>query len=298
MRTGSFDGPGEPDTVVYEGFRSSVQINAPGGWQFARAQISIKGMAKDVMDRLTIINYTNFELQRNEVLVEATGPDGEYNTLFSGTIGNAYVDYMGAPEVSLMIDAYQELFSATEASAPTSWPGPNSVSVIAKSLAESFGYELVNNGVDSTITDQVLVGSSVNQLRDLCRNANCQLWLDSRSRTANISPQGTPMNFDEVEINQGAGMVGWPTPNHLGVDLTCLFNPAIRHGGPIRLTTTVSVSSQSLAVADQRAGQQVVNLSGKWYVAGMSIMLDCETPGGAWFMYLTCYPISSYVRTR
>ena len=118
MRTGSFDGPGEPDTVVYEGFRSSVQINAPGGWQFATARISIKGLSQDVMNRLTIINYVNTELQRNEVLVEATGPDGKYNTLFLGTIGSAYADYMGAPDVSFMIEAYQALQSSVDANPP------------------------------------------------------------------------------------------------------------------------------------------------------------------------------------
>lgn len=298
MRTGSFSGEGEPDTVVYEAFRSSVQIKAPGGWQYATAQVSIKGLSQDVMSRLTIINYTNMELQRNEITIEATDNDGAYSILFVGTIANAYVDYMGAPEVALNIEAYQSIFSGTEASPPTSWPGPNKVGEIASSLAAKFGYKLDNNGVDTTITDQVLTGSSLNQLRDLCKYARCQLWLDERSMTATIAPLGSPTKAEEVEISPESGLVGWPTPTHQGVEIICLYNPEIRHGGAIHLKTSVSVSSSQVTPSGQQPPGQVVSLSGKWYVAGMSLVLDCETPGGAWFMYLTCYPISSNIKTR
>jgi hypothetical protein len=298
MRTGSFAGPGEPDTVIYEGFRSSVQINAPGGWQNATARVSIKGMARNVMERLTIINYTNMENQRNEITIGATGADGEYNVLFVGTIGNAFVDYNGAPDVSFVIEAYQCLFDATQPSPPTSWPGPNKVADMAANIAGKFGYRLINNGVDTTITDQVLVGSYYNQLRDLCHNARCALWVDSRSFTASIAPINTPLEGPEVEVSAETGLIGWPTPNHLGVSFMCLYNPAIYHGGVVKLTTSVSVSSMHASPEKSNQSGDSVSLSGKWFVAGMEIILDCETPGGAWFMNLTCYGIRQAVRTR
>jgi len=226
MRTGSFDGPGEPDTVVYEGFRSSVQINAPGGWQFATARISIKGLAQDVMNRLTIINYVNYELQRNEVLVEATGPDGKYNTLFLGTIGSAYADYMGAPDVSFMIEAYQALQPSVDANPPTSWPGPQKVAAIAGELCKKIDMTLENNGVDVTVSDAYLSGSYFNQLRSLCETARCQVWIDSAEGVVAISPQGRPRNIEPVLMNGDLGLIGWPTPTHLGVDFMCLHTEA------------------------------------------------------------------------
>lgn len=294
MRTGSFSGEGEPDTVVYEGFRSSVQIQAPGGWQYSTAKASIKGMALDVMQRLTIINYTNTELQRNEITIEATGLDGEYSVLFVGTINNAYVDYMGAPDVAFNIEAIQLLFDANIADKPTSWPGVNKVSEIATFLAGKFGYRLENNGVISTVTDQILTGSYHNQLVHLCEKiARCQHWIDARSGTVSIAPMGSPLDLPEVSISPETGLVGWPTPNHLGVDVVCLYNPEIRHGAPIKLTTSVAVSGQSTAIPEGQTqtqqGQQI-SLSGKWYVNGIATILDCETPGGAWFQYLTCFP--------
>lgn len=280
MRTGSFAGPGEPDTVVYEGFRSSVQINAPGGWQFATARISIKGLAQDVMNRLTIINNFNYELQRNEVLVEATGPDGKYNTLFLGTIGSAYADYMGAPDVSFMVEAYNAMQSATDANPPTSWPGPQKVSAIAGELCKRIGLKLEDNGVDATVSDAYLSGSYFNQLRSLCEMARCQVWIDSAEGVVAISPQGRPRNIEPVLMNGDLGLIGWPTPTHLGVDFMCLYDPGVYFGRQVKLETSVTPCA------------------GNWYVRGLSINLDCETPGGAWFMYVNANAISQFVRTR
>lgn len=293
MRTGSFSGEGEPDTVVYDGFRSSVQIQAPGGWQYSTATASIKGMALDVMQRLTIINFTNMELQRNEITIEATGLDGEYSVLFIGTIANAYIDYMGAPDVAFNIEAYQLLIDSTTTAKPTSWPGANKVSEIATSLAGKFGYRLENHGVESTVTDQVLTGSYYGQLKSLCEIARCEFWPDARAGAVYISPLGSPLNVPEVAISPDTGLIGWPTPNHLGVDVTCLYNPEIRHGAPIKLTTSAAVSGQSTAIPEgqtQNSQGQQISLTGKWYVIGISTLLDCETPGGAWFQYLTCSP--------
>ena len=280
MRTGSFAGPGEPDTVVYEGFRSSVQINAPGGWQFATARISIKGLAQDVMNRLTIINNFNYELQRNEVLIEATGPDGKYNTLFLGTIGSAYADYMGAPDVSFMIEAYQSLQSSVDANPPTSWPGPQKVSAIAGELCKKIGLPLENNGVDATVSDAYLSGSYLNQLRTLCDMARCQLWVEPSEGLIAIAPIGTPRSQDPVVMNSELGLVGWPTPTHLGVDFMCLYDPGIYRGRQIKLETSVTPCA------------------GDWYVRSVAVNLDCETPGGAWFMYVNANAISQFVRTR
>lgn len=280
MRTGSFSGPGEPDTVVYDGFRSSVQIKAPGGAQFATARISIKGLAQDVMNRLTIINYVNTELQRNEVLIEATGPDGEYNTLFLGTIGSAYTDYAGAPDVSFIVEAYQSLQSATDASPPTSWPGAQSVSAIASELCKKIGLTLENNGVTATVSDVYLSGSYLNQMRALCDMARCQMWVEEAEGVIAIAPAGTPRNQDAVVMNGERGLIGWPTPTHLGVDFMCLYDPGIYRGRKIKLETSVTPCA------------------GEWYVRSVAVELDCETPGGAWFMMVNTNAISQFVKVR
>lgn len=280
MRTGSFAGPDKPDTVVYEGFRSSVEINAPGGWQFATARISIKGLAQDAMNRLTIINNLNYELQRNEILIEATDTNGQYNTLFLGVIGSAYTDYMGAPDASFMIEAYQGLQSATDASQPTSWPGPQKVSTIAGELCKRIDLKLEDNGVDSTVSDAYLSGSYYNQLRALCNMARCQVWIDQAQGVLAISPQGKPRDIEPVLMNGESGLIGWPTPTHLGVDFMCLYNPGVYFGRQVKLETSVTPCA------------------GDWYVRGMAINLDCETPGGAWFMYVNTNATSQFVETR
>jgi hypothetical protein len=280
MRTGSFSKSGDPDTVVYDGFRSSVQINAPGGSQYATARMSIKGLSQDVMNRLTLINYVNIELQRNEVLVEATGPDGEFNTLFRGTIGSAMADYNGAPDVAFVVEAYQSLFEATSTTAPTSWPGAQSVAAIATALAKGIGYPLENNGVTSSVTDAYLSGSPVDQIRRLCDMARCQMWIEAAEGVIAIAPLGQPRKTDALTISASTGMVGWPTPTHLGVDFVCLYDPAIYRGRELNIDTTVTPCA------------------GKFFVRSVTISLDCETPGGAWFMYVNANAISQFVRTR
>jgi hypothetical protein len=52
-----------------------------------------------------------------------------------------------------------------------------------------------------------------------------------------------------------------------GVDARCLYSPAIRFGGVIRIADSI-----------------MATCNGDWRVFGVTLNLESEVPGGNWFM--------------
>lgn len=280
LAAGSFQAEGEPDTVTLEGYRCNVEIDAPGGYEFATCRLAIFGLDRTVMDRLTVINYQNLDFLRNSLTIEATDTQGNYTTIFLGEIYIAQPDYMGAPDVPFVAEARSGLIGSLAPSAATSYPGPQKVSVIMEGLAKEVGLTLENNGVEATVTDQYLAGTAVQKIQKLADAARIQFWYLPDEGVLAIAPIGTARSGDAVKVNFNTGLVGWPTKTHVGVSFTTLFNPALFHGAKI------------LIDSDVRA------CNGEWYIVSMSHRLDSELPGGAWFTHCVATPMGVTIRSR
>jgi hypothetical protein len=66
-------------------------------------------------------------------------------------------------------------------------------------------------------------------------------------------------------------MVGYPSYVVQGIMVKALFNPAIRFGGKINVTSTQKPAC------------------GIWAVYSLEYDLDANTPGGAWFTLMGAY---------
>jgi hypothetical protein len=44
LATGTFTEEGNPDTLEFEGFRASAEIDAPGGYEFATLRLRLYGL--------------------------------------------------------------------------------------------------------------------------------------------------------------------------------------------------------------------------------------------------------------
>lgn len=267
LETGAFNQAGEPDTVQYDWARAQVEIDAVGGYEFAQARIRVYGLAKDVMDRLTVINFYNVDVQRNTLRIEAGDLNGQFSTVFLGEMYMAAADYAGAPEVAFVAEARSGIIGSLAPSNPVSYPGAVSVATIMGKLAEELGMKLENNGVDTTVTDMSLAGTALDKVQRLGSAAQIQWWYLPDQGVLAIAPRDRSRGAPTVIISPDTGLVGWPTKTPTGVMFTTLFNPAVQHGCPITMQTSVPACA------------------GDWYISSMSHRLDAEIPGGAWFTH-------------
>lgn len=279
--TGAFDKEGEPDTIVLEDFRSQVHIDAPGGWQYATARASIYGIGKDALDRLTFINYQSLDFQRNTMKIEATDDNGQFAVVFLGEVFQAIPDYNSMPNVPLVVEAFSGLIGKLAATNSKTYPGRQNVSAIMEELAKEMGYTFENNGVDTVVVDQVLLGSAFEKAYRLADIAGIQMWDSPEDRILAIAPAGKHReNIPVTEYSISRGLVGFPNRLHIGIMFQALFRVTTRHGAAIEMKS------------------EVPGCNGKWYITSMSHILSSETPGGPWFSQIVAGPVDTFIRTR
>lgn len=265
LATGTFSKAGDPDTIVLEDFRTKVEIHAPGGYEFAQCKVMVYGIDKQVMDRMTVINYQNLDFMRNMVKVEATDANGLFSTIFLGVVLQSFPQYEGAPDVPFFVEARSGMIGSLQKSSAKSYPGAQKVSVIMSELAKELNLTLENNGVDSTLTDQYLSGTPFQKVQAVASAARIQYWSSPEEGVLAIAPMSSPRKSDPVTYNVDTGLVGWPKKLHVGIAYTALFLPQIYHGGRIKMESSVPACN------------------GEWYIIGMSHRLEAMAPGGAWF---------------
>lgn len=280
LAAGTFSQVGDPDTLVLENYRAQVEIDAPGGYEFATCRLRIYGVDRFDMDRLTVINYQNLDFLRNTMQVEATDNDGVFTTIFLGEIYISQPDWAGMPSVPLVAEARAGLIGSLAPAAAGSYPGAQKVSIIMSKLAQELGVTLENNGVDSTITDMYLAGTTIHKIQTLASAARIQFWFLPEQSVLAIAPMGVARTSNPVSINLSTGLVGFPTKTHVGIMFTALFNPSIYHGCKIFMESDVS------------------SCNGEWYIVSMSHRLDAEIPGGAWFTHFTATPQNVTILSR
>lgn len=281
LAAGTFNKEDDPDIVEFQDYRVRAEINAPGGYEFSSCRLRIYGIGKDTMDRLTVINYTNLDFLRNIVTVEATDNNGEFTKIFVGEVYQATPDYLGAPDVALMVEARAGLIGSLASSVASSFPGARKVSEIMGVLASELNLTLENNGVESTLTDQYLSGTPLQKVQNVASAARIQYWYLPEENVLAIAPMGAPRNtYDPVRYSAQTGLVGWPMKRHVGIAFTALFNPQTFHGSKIEMDSTVP------------------SCNGNWYIVSMSHRIDGNVPGGAWFTDFVATPENAFILTR
>lgn len=280
LAAGTFSKEGSPDTVTLEDFRTKVEIQAPGGYEFAVCRLRIYGVSKESMDRMTVINYQNLDFLRNTLRVEATDANGQFTTVFLGEVFQAHPEYAGAPDVPFVAEARSGMIGSLAPAPATSYPGPQQVSVMMAEQAKLLNLTLENNGVDSTLTDQYLGGTPLQKVQRIAASARIQYWYLPEQGVLAIAPMGVARDGPPVAYSVDTGLVGWPTKLHVGIGFTALFVPQVFHGCKIQMTSSVPACN------------------GEWYVISMAHRLEAMAPGGAWFTDFVATPQDVTIRTR
>lgn len=261
LGTGKF-GSSDNDTITLQGFRALADIDKAGGMMMGTLRAKIYGVAQADMNSVTTLQWKPGTLIPNTVEVYAI--DGAAETLvFAGNIVNAWADYQGIPDVFLHIQAQAGFFNQLKPVKPRSFKGRVDVPSVMAQIARDLGYTFENNGVTTQLVDVYLPNTGLEQAKDLCRAAGCDLYLDDKILA--ITPPNVPRKVIIPKISPASGLVGYPTFDGVGVNFQTLFNPSVVFGGSIQLETDVQQAA------------------GEWIVTSVAHRLESEKPGGAWF---------------
>lgn len=255
------------NTLVLTDLRMSLTVQAVARLS-TQADVEIWGMTAADMNALTVA-WANPPIVRDHLMiVEANGGPG-WSQVFSGTILEAQPEYRGAPDVSFRLQAVTGYFQKIEPATPTSYSEAVDIGVVAGDLADRMGFTFVNGGADGVLQAPYFSGTLYDQLRQACAAAGADFYLQGESLL--ITAAGKPRaQLPAVVLNAASGLLGYPMYERAGLNVTCLFDPAILCGSPIELESVVP------------------GATGRWYPFSTVHTLEARVPGGAWVSELQC----------
>ena len=258
------------NTVTLSGLRTSCTISQAGG-TMAQLEMRIWGVRLEVMQRLTVLNKLAYEQERaNSVTVMAGDSESGMAVAFTGTIKEAWADASNAPEMVFVVSAFTGGLDSIRPVPATSYDGPASADTLFSYLASQMipPRTLENNGVTGVLDSQYIPGTIMHQLRTAQRAFRCNMAIEDK--VVAIWPAGKARNSLMLDVSASTGMVGYPQFTQDGIALTMLYNPALRFGQGIKVTSALAAAN------------------GSWAIAALTHNLDAELPGGQWFSHIHC----------
>lgn len=251
------------DQIIIEGFRTTLEVNLAGDMQLGTANIRIFGLSKSVMDSCTSLMWEdNRSIIQNTITIVAI--DGFQESLcFSGNIVQAFGDFQGIPDVCLYVQAVSLREAAVKSVPPLSFKGACDVASVFQQIAASVNKSFENNGVKVQLYDVYLPSTATEQMRELAKMADISWGVDGDIIW--IAPKGFGRGDFIPLISKETGLVGYPTPDGVGITFITLYNPAIRQNGKIQVLS------------------DVLRANGTWIVNSMTLSLTSELPDGQWF---------------
>ena len=261
---------GAGNTVTAQGLRIQAIISQDGGPGQVNASLRIFGMPMSVMNQISTMGkstvQTNFA---TSVSISAGEVGGTMSAVFQGHVQQAWVDAASLPDVALVAMAFSSLADQMNpAVAPTSYAGMVDAAVILQGLATQMGRRFENNGVSVMLSNPYYPGTAMQQAQRCAEAAHINMLDDGG--TLAIWPIDGARDGAVPMISPETGMVGYPAYTQAGLDVTTLYNPAIRCGGQVKIQSSITPAC------------------GVWPVSAVEHTLESETPGGAWFTRAKC----------
>lgn len=251
--------------LQFDGLGVSCQIAFGNGSITPTAQISIYGLSMTAMLPLLRVQWNTMQALLNTVRVEVGEQGGPLMIAYEGNITLATIDANAAPDVPLIITSQMAVYENMKVAEPYTTPKDADVDIatIIGELCTRIGYEFENNGVSHIVTNYTLEGSDLDKIKQLCLECDIDLYVEQRLIA--ICPKGGSRNIRIPIISPSSGLIGYPVPDQKGVSFNCLYDPAIRFGGIVRL--------QDSAIA-------VCNAD--WRIYGYTSQLEANMPNGKW----------------
>jgi len=265
LKEGKFSDSGS-ETVRLSGLRVSADIAKTGGIAFNESLIRVWGLTPSMMNQLSTLGL-KYSLQGRSAITVFAGDDNSMmSTVFTGDVHEAWAEYQGAPDVPMNLRASTGQLANIKPSPARSFSGGVDVATIMQQLAGSMGLAFENNGVSVMLQSPNFPGTDRAKAFAAAKAARINCMIDDGVLA--IWPADGFRGGDIPTLNKDTGMVGYPTYNAMGIAVQCLYNPAIRYGGRVKIESSLPQASKT------------------WYVYQIAHNLESETPGGQWFSSL------------
>ena len=250
-------------TINLSNLRSSCKIAVAGSpTAGGLADIAIYGMTLSQMNSATVLATETNKIGKNFIKVQA-GDSSGMSLLYSGTILTGWADMKGMPETCFRISAFAGASEAVAPATPTSIQGSGDAAQISRQFSQNMALGFEDAGVKVKLSKPYFSGSYRTQMQTLAEHGGFQWCIDKD--TLIICPNGQTRNGGPVMISPQTGMVGYPAFNQAGIDITTLFNPALKIFGKIQVQS------------------QITPANGIWTIYNLAHDLESITPRGHWF---------------
>lgn len=269
-------------TVNYQNFANCFAA-------LPRIALRVYGLSYETLKRLVITKTQALTIQKqNRVRVEVSDGNGGMALLFDGAIYGASVDFNTAPNIALVIAAFNCGEKIADKAPPLNYQGEVEIkNVLNDVISGQMGLEFFDGGVTAKGNNVSLNGSSVQKLRTLARDYRLSVFFNND--VIAVSPLGNSSGRErlEFEISINTGLLGFPTLTEYGASCKILYNPAILVGDIIKLKSSIN------SVLEKNRTPTEGLADGEWFVNGMDVEISSETPGGDWSMELRLHNIST-----
>ena len=257
LQEGSFKG-GRGNSFSIQDLAMSVKIEKTGAPDFGKANVTIYGLPLDIMEQLSTLSMKPNYYAKNVIRIMAG-----MTQVFCGTITKASADFSGAPEVKLSIESQTAFFGSITAQSDSVVNGSQSAASFIEQQVKKAGFSFKNEGVTGQVQNSVYQGSPIEQARQCAREIGAELVLDDDK--AVLIGNGASRKGHAPLLKKDTGLIGYPKLTQKGVDVTCIYNPALQFAGAFKLESIVPKAS------------------GEWRITKLTHTLEANmTSGGKW----------------
>jgi hypothetical protein len=266
--TGDF-GVSGADQLTLTGLRVYAHLEAVVSPHMASvALLRVYGMSLDHMNAVSVAGLL-YQSRKNLVQVRAGDDASGMTTVFDGLITEAYPKLDGgADDRHFYVYATPATAIQLKPVSPSSYPGSVPASQVLKTLAQSVGYTLQDNGVTAVLQTPYLPGTVWQQIQAVVAAADCFAFLDSVNKvliTWSKNSKTTPPVT--VIVGPQTGMINYPMFQNKQIIVRTLFSPSMA----ISPGTTVLVQSELKAANNAKLTLNMVTHE-----------LESQEPGGPW----------------
>ena len=255
-------GEGRGTDVTLTGYRCQAVIMQYNSTAQGMLELAIYGLPLEMINRLTRIGTVQNQYKINTILVAAGDQDGVMSVVYQGQIDQAFGNFMGMPEVALIVVARAATVAAVKPVNASSYRGAADVGQIMQDLANTMGLQFVNENVQVQLSNPYFRGTALDQVKSCAQAANINYSIDKG--ILRIWGKGTAIGGDAIEVSVDTGLIGYPNFSENGIELTTLFNPNYALGGNVDVKSTLTPAC------------------GKWNIWRVIHSIASETPGGQW----------------
>lgn len=255
----------QDQTYVFDEHRMSIAVTQ-GGAAMGNAKVQVYGVPLESMNQIARLWLEVLTPTGTDKLTIDVWNGSDFVPFFSGMITWSAVNAASMPNVSLDIEANDAGALMVQTSPPYAQEGPLNLRDILEAIAAPAGFTV---DYSESIPELRLVriratGTVLQQITQILNAVPELSWYVSLQSIV-VRPVNAPLGGDPVAMDKTTGMIGYPVYSTSGLTVATVFNPLIRPGVALDITTAFDFVNRT-----------------KWVAAVLQHNLQPNTPGGQW----------------